>query len=66
MLQLEAIRAASIFQSGMVLQRRTPICIWGQASGAGAVRVTLEQDTAPPWKAEPGGLICRLERLRWG
>lgn len=46
MLQLEAIRAASIFQSGMVLQRRTPICIWGQASGADAVRVTLEKDTA--------------------
>lgn len=45
MLQLEAIRAASIFQSGMVLQRRTPICIWGEAFSAGPVRVTLGKDT---------------------
>lgn len=41
----------SIFQSGMVLQQKKPIVIWGTAPASSAVTVQLLQDT-------PKGTIC--------
>lgn len=43
---MKQIRLPLIFQDLMVLQRRKPICIWGEAEECAAVRVTLGEDAA--------------------
>ena len=40
-----AVRLPQIFQSGMVLQRGTPIPVWGQAAPGEVVTVTLNKKT---------------------
>ena len=36
----------SLFRDGMVLQRQKPVCVWGRASGADRVTVTLGEASA--------------------
>jgi len=37
------IALPKIFQDGMVLQRRKPICIWGHAEGCSEITVLIGQ-----------------------
>ena len=43
---MERICLPLIFQDSMVLQRRKPICIWGEAEECTSVRVMLGEDAA--------------------
>lgn len=43
---MERICLPLIFQDSMVLQRRKPVCIWGEAEECTSVRVTLGEDAA--------------------
>ena len=43
---MERICLPLIFQDSMVLQRRKPVCIWGEAEECASVRVTLGEDAA--------------------
>ena len=64
---MERIYLPLIFRDSMVLQRRKPVCIWGEAEDCASVQVTLGEDIAvaaviagkwrtylPPREAETG------------
>lgn len=40
------LKLPTIFQNGMVLQRRTPVCVWGTAPQGGLVTVRLAEQSA--------------------
>ncbi len=43
---MNGIRLPLIFQDGMVLQRRRPICVWGQAAEGSKITVRLGDESA--------------------